>query len=190
VIRDNTVRGGAAGITIGSETSGGIRDVEAYRIHVLRPVPAGIIFKSASTRGGVIENIVIHDMDMQGVATAISITLNWNPSYSYAKMPEGVKSPPDYWRVLTEAVPPEKGLPHFRKVKISDIKAVDAQQAFSVSSYKNSPLENFEFQNLEIDARSAGSIQDADHWTFVNTHIKTADASVVTLKDCRNVRGL
>jgi polygalacturonase len=41
VIRDCTVRGGAAGITIGSETSGGIRDVEAYRIHVLRPVPNG-----------------------------------------------------------------------------------------------------------------------------------------------------
>jgi polygalacturonase len=87
VIRDNTVRGGAAGITIGSETSGGIRDVEAYLIHVPRPVPAGILFKSASTRGGTIETIAIHDVDMQGVATPISVTLNWNPSYSYAKMP-------------------------------------------------------------------------------------------------------
>ena len=38
VIRDNTVRGGAAGVTFGSETSGGIRDVEAYRIHVLGTV--------------------------------------------------------------------------------------------------------------------------------------------------------
>jgi len=190
VIRDNTVRGGAAGITIGSETSGGIRDVEAYRIHVLRPVPNGILFKSASTRGGTIENIVIHDIDMQGVATPISITLNWNPSYSYAKMPEGIKNPPDYWRVLTEVVPPEKGLPHFRNVKISGIKAVDAQQAFSVSSYKDAPLENFEFKNLEIDAKSAGSIQYADHWTFANTRIKTTDGSVVKLQDCGSVTGL
>jgi hypothetical protein len=190
VIRDCTVRGGAAGITIGSETSGGVRDVEAYRIHVLRPVPNGILFKSASTRGGTIENIVIHDMDMQGVGTPISITLNWNPSYSYAKMPEGITNPPDYWRVLTEAVSPEKGLPHFRNVKISDIKAVDAQRAFSVGSYKNSPLENFEFKNLDIDAKLAGSIEYADHWTFANTHIKTADGSVVKLQDCGSVTGL
>lgn len=190
VIRDCTVRGGAAGITIGSETSGGIRDVEAYRIHVLRPVPNGILFKSASTRGGTIENISIHDLDMQGVGTPISITLNWNPSYSYAKMPEGIANPPDYWKVLTEAVPPEKGLPHFRNIKISDIKAVDAQRAFSVGSYKDSPLENFEFKNLDIEAKIAGSIQFADRWTFANTHIKTADGSVVKLQDCGSVTGL
>jgi hypothetical protein len=184
------VRGGAAGVTIGSETSGGIRDVEAYRIHVLPSVSNGILFKSASTRGGTIQNIVIHDIDMQGVGTPISITLNWNPSYSYAKMPEGIANPPDYWRVLTEAVSPEKGLPHFRNVKISNIKAVGAQRAFSVGSYKDSPLQNFEFKNLDIEAKVAGSIQYAADWTFVDTHIRTADGSLVTLKDCRSVTGL
>ena len=109
---------------------------------------------------------------------------------SIAKMPEGITNPPDYWKVLTEVVSPEKGLPHFRNVKISDIKAVDAQRAFSVGSYKDSPLENFEFKNLDIEAKIAGSIQYADHWTFANTHIQTADGSVIKLQDCRNVTGL
>jgi hypothetical protein len=36
----------------------------------------------------------------------------------------------------------------------------------------------------------AGSIEYADHWTFANTRIKTADGSVVTLKDCGSVTGL
>jgi len=85
-------------------------------------------------------------------------------------------------------VSPEKGLPHFRNVKISDIKAVDAQRAFSVGSYKDSPLLNFEFRNLDIDAKSAGSIQYADHWTFANTHIKTADGSAVKFQDCVNIK--
>ena len=52
--------------------------------------------------------------------SAISVTFNWNPSYSYAKMPEDVKNPPAYWRVLTEPVPPEKGLPHLRNVRITE----------------------------------------------------------------------
>jgi len=59
VIHDNTVRAGAAGVTFGSETSGGIRNVEAYHIHVLPSVGNGILFKSASTRGGSIEHIDI-----------------------------------------------------------------------------------------------------------------------------------
>ena len=118
-IYDNTVRGGAAGVTIRSETSGGIRDVEVKGLTVLAAVPAGILFKSASTRGGTIENIAISNVSTVGVATPVSITLNWNPSYSYAKLPEGIQDMPAYWRVLTEVVPPEKGLPHFRKITVS-----------------------------------------------------------------------
>jgi polygalacturonase len=177
VIRDSTVRGGAAGVTFGSETSGGIRNVEAYRIHVLAGVSNGILFKSASTRGGTIEDIFLHDFDMQGVGSAISVAFNWNPSYSYAKMPEGVKDAPDYWRVLTEPVPPSKGLPHLRRVRIFDIKAVGVQRAFSVNSYADSPLQDFQFKNIEIDAKTAGAIQNTENWTFENTHVRTADGS-------------
>jgi hypothetical protein len=79
---------------------------------------------------------------------------------------------------------------HWAAALERDIKASDAQRAFSVGSYKDAPLENFEFKNLEIDAKSAGAIEFADHWTFANTHIRTADGSVVTLKDSRSVTGL
>jgi polygalacturonase len=189
-IHDNTVRAGAAGITFGSETSGGIRNVEAYRIHVLQGVPNGILFKSASTRGGTIEDINIHDFDMHGIGSVIAVAFNWNPSYSYAKMPDNVKNPPDYWRVLTEPVPPEKGLPHLRRVHISDIKATGTRQAFAVSSYADSPLRDFVFKNIAIEARTAGSIQNAADWTFEKTAIRTGDGSKVTLKDSTGVTGL
>ncbi len=181
-IRDNTVRGGAAGVTFGSETSGCIRDVEVYRLHVLAPVPNGILFKSASTRGGTIENIEIHDVDMQDVAVPFSVTFNWNPSYSYARIPKGIENPPAYWKVLAEPVPPAKGLPHLRNVRISDVKAVGARQAFSVESYPESPLENFQFRNIDIQARTAGTIRNAEGWTFNAVNIRTADGSRIALK--------
>jgi polygalacturonase len=179
VIRDNTVRGGAAGVTFGSETSGGIRDVEVYRLHVLAGVPNGILFKSASTRGGTIQNINIHDVEMQGVGTAFSVQFNWNPSYSYAKIPDSIKDYPAYWKVLTEPVSPEKGLPHLRDVRISDVKAKDARLAFGVASYEDSPLLNFHLKNIDVAAKSAGSIKNASGWTFDNVHITAADGSSV-----------
>ena len=190
VIRDNTVRGGAAGVTFGSETSGGIRDIEVYRLHVLKGVPNGVLFKSASTRGGTIQDINIHDVDMQGVGTVFSVQFNWNPSYSYAKIPDSIKDYPAYWKVLTEPVPPDKGLPHLRDVRISGVKASDARVAFGVASYKDSPLLNFQFKDIDVAAKSAGSIANASGWTFEKVHVTTADGSTVSLKDCENIRGL
>ncbi|MDE3165114.1 MAG: right-handed parallel beta-helix repeat-containing protein [Acidobacteriota bacterium] len=182
VIRGNTVIAGAAGVTIGSETSGGIRDIEVDGLKVLSGAPAGILFKSASTRGGTIENIAIRDVEMTGVATPISVTLNWNPAYSYAKIPEGMKDYPAYWRVLTAAVPPEKGLPHFRNVRISDVKATGARRAFQVNSYKDAPLIDFSFTNLDIEAASAGSTANTQDWKFTNVNLHTADGSRLELK--------
>ena len=190
VIRDNVVRGGAAGITFGSETSGGIHNVEVYRLHVLAGVPIGILFKSASTRGGTVSNIRIHDMDMQNVGSVFSINFNWNPSYSYAKIPDEIKTFPDYWRVLTEPVPPEKGLPHLRDIDVSGIKATGARQAFAVASYKDSPLTNLQFHNVDIEAATAGNIQYADGWKFSGLKLKIADGSKVAVKDSQRVTGL
>ena len=190
VIRDITVRDGAAGITFGSETSGGIRHVEAHRIHVLAPSPIGILFKSAATRGGTVEDISIHDIDMQGVPTAFSITFNWNPSYSYAKIPPGMANVPDYYSVLAQEVPHEKGIPHLRNVKIYNLKASGAREAFSVGSYADSPLQDVTFRNVEIQAQRAGQIQNAENWKFENTRIQTKDGSRVALKESRGVTGL
>jgi len=157
---------------------------------VLGSVSNGILFKSASTRGGTVENIVIHDVDIQDVNVAIGVTLNWNPSYSYAKVPEGMTNIPDYWRVLTEPVSPERGLPHIRNVRISGVKATGVGRAFAVSSYADSPLQNFTFQDLDIAAKGAGSIQNADGWKFTNTRIQAADGSHVSVKESKGVTGL
>ena len=92
--------------------------------------------------------------------------------------------------VLLTPVPPEKGMPHFRNVHISGIKSTGAQRAFSVSSYKESPLQNFTFEDIDIEARTAGSIQNAENWTFKNIRIRTADGSTVTVKDSTGVTGL
>ncbi len=190
VIRDITVRDGAAGITFGSETSGGIRHVEAYRIHVMAPSPIGILFKSAATRGGTVEDISIHDIDMRDVRTAFSIAFNWNPSYSYAKIPGGLAVVPEYYSVLAQQVPREKGIPHLRNVKIYNLKATGSQEAFSVGSYSDSPLKNVTFRNIDIMAQRAGTIQNAENWKFENVSIQTADGSQVALKKSRGVTGL
>ena len=181
VLRDSIIRRGAAAVTIGSETSGGFRNIEAYRLTALSGVPSGVLFKSAHTRGGTASDIRIHDLTLEGVATPIHMVMNWNPSYSYATLPPGAKDVQAYWITLTTKVPPEKGLPHFRDVHIWNIKATGAKQAFNVSAYPNAPLEDFRFDHLQIEAQTAGTIANTKDWQFADNTIKTADGTKVTL---------
>jgi hypothetical protein len=180
-VRDCTVRVGAAGFTVGSETSGGIRHVDVSGLHVYAAAPNGILFKSARTRGGTVDHITVRDVRLENVAVPVRIALNWNPQYSYAKIPPGLTNVPPYYRILAQPVPLSQGMPHLRDVTISDLIATGARSAFEVSGYASDPIQNFLFDHLNIDAKTAGTIADTENWIFQDTHIHTADGSRLSL---------
>ena len=162
VIRDSIIRSGAAAVTFGSETSGGFRNIEAYNLTATKGVGSGVLIKSAKVRGGGGENLRVHDLHLTDVRTPIQVNLNWNPSYSYAEMPKDAKDAPPYWKVLTEKVPEEKGLPRFRDVHIWNIEATGARTAIAIAAYPNAKLEDFRIDHVKVAAESAGSIADTD----------------------------
>ncbi len=189
-LHDNIVRDGAAGVTFGSETSGGFRNIEAWNITTLEHVPNGILFKSAHTRGGFAQNVRLHDFNITGARIVLSITMNWNPSYSYAKIPDGMTSYPPYYTVLSTPVPADKGIAHISDVHIWNIHATGARTAFSVDAYTNAPVESVQLDHLDIAAQTAGHIDDAKDWRFSDASFHFADESKVQLKDDTNVTGL
>jgi polygalacturonase len=172
VVRDSIVREGAAGFTFGSETSGGFRNIEAYNIRVEGKVPVGILFKSAHTRGGWGENLRLHDFVMSGIPVVLRATMNWNPAYSYAKIPAAETNVPAYWKVLATEVPKEQGIARFHDVRIWNIKATGATTAFEVDAYAQAPLQRFVFDGLDIEASKGGHINDARDWQFSNTALR------------------
>jgi hypothetical protein len=188
VVRDSIVRAGAAGFTFGSETSGGFRNIEAYNIKVEGKVPVGILFKSAHTRGGWGENLRLHDFTMTGIPVVVRATMNWNPAYSYARIPATEQNVPAYWKVLATPVPKEQGIAHFHDVKIWNIKATGATTAFEVDGFAQAPLQRFQFKDLDIEAKKGGHINDAQDWQFAGTTLRLG-APVEVGKDS-SVNGL
>jgi polygalacturonase len=188
VVRNSVVRDGAAGVTFGSETSGGFRNIEAYNITVTDNVPVGILFKSAHTRGGFGENIRLHDITMTGIPVVMRITMNWNPSYSYAVIPPEIKDPPPYWKVLATPVPKEKGMARLRDVHIWNITATGATTAFEVDGYKEAPLVGFRLKNWNVQAKAGGHIYDASDWQTSDMTLSLA--TPVALQNADDVKGL
>jgi hypothetical protein len=59
-----------------------------------------------------------------------------------------------------------------------------------VSAYPEAPLKDFEFKNINIEAKTAGSIQNTQNWSFTGTVIKALDGSHVSVKESSGVTGL
>jgi polygalacturonase len=189
-IRDCVVRDALAGMTFGSETSGGFEDIQVSGLRIEYPVPLGIFFKSGHTRGGTISNIRLSHIHLQDVATLFRVNLNWYPNYSYAEIPPGITDVPDYWRALATPVPRAQGIPRIHDVRLSDIKAVGGKVGFEAAAYPEAPLRDFNFERLDWDVREAGSIANAENWRFTDCNIDTLDGTGPKVTDSRNVTGL
>jgi polygalacturonase len=190
VVRDVLVRDSKAGFTFGSETSGGFRNIEAYNITLEEKVPVGILFKSAHTRGGWGENLRLHDFVMKGVPVVMRVTMNWNPAYSYASIPADVTEVPAHWKVMATPVPKELGIAHFHDVKIWNIKATGARTAFEVDGFAQAPLQRFQFDRIDIEAKNGGHINDAQDWRFTNTTLRLPADAPLELGQASSVTGL
>ena len=184
VIRKCVARKGAGLITCGSETSGGIRNVLAYDM-VANGTSNCINFKSAITRGGTVENIYVHNIEMNNVGTMLRATMDWNPAYSYSTLPKGYSydSIPNHWKVFLEKVGPEKGTPHFKNVHLAAMKGSVRGAAISISGMKESPVEYYFLTDIEVDARSQGDISFAKGWKFKNVSLKTKDNNTLKVQN-------
>lgn len=173
VIRKCIARRGAGLVTLGSETSGGIRHIYATDLYA-KNTDNGLRIKSARTRGGVIENIYFRNSVLDSVRNLFQFNLNWYPAYSYSELPKGytIDSVPPHWKaILQKVVPAEKGIPKARNFFISGIKATNGKNVFVAAGLKQSDLNNFQFDNCIISAEAIGAMEHCTNWMFNNCKI-------------------
>jgi polygalacturonase len=186
-IRDNLIRRGGGIVSFGSETSGGIGHVVALNNRGIG-TKEGVRFKSAKTRGGFVEDVLVRGLTMENVPLPFTFTLNWNPSYSYATIPEGMKNVPPHWIVMnTPVLPVERGYCQFRNIRIENVDVSGANRVFTASGLPDKTIQNVTFSNVTAEGREAGSIEYAENWMMKNVKIKTDSGENVKISNSRNV---
>jgi polygalacturonase len=187
VVRDNYATRGAGIFTIGSETSGSIRHVVAIHNRA-KGTKNGIIFKSAKTRGGTVEDVLIRDVVLDSVPTAFAFSLNWNPSYSYATLPDSIKDVPPHWKtLLTPVTPPERGYAEFRDITIEDVVVNGSRRLISAEGLPEKPIHDVHFRNVTAQGADAGSIRYARDWSMENVVFRTPSGEQVKVTDSERV---
>ena len=175
VIRKCLARRGAGLVTLGSETSGGIRHVLATDL-TAKNTDNGLRIKSATTRGGVVEDIYFQNSILDSVKNIFQFNLNWYPAYSYSTLPDGYTfdNIPAHWRsMLQKVVPAEKGIPHAKNFYVSNIKATNGENAFVANGLAQSLISNFIFSNCTISAVNYGTLAFTKDWNFTNLVFNT-----------------
>ncbi len=190
IYRNCITRAGHGLFTLGSETSGGMHDIEVYGLHALG-TNTGIRFKSAKIRGGVIRDIYIHDITMTDVASPFRFELNWYPSYSYPTIPESIPESEykEHWRTMTIKVdPPERGIPEFRNITLANMSVKNAGTGLYVNAYAEKPMRDMLWKNITIEAQKPGSITCAQDWIMENVTLLTPTDDPIKLDQVENVQ--
>lgn len=166
------------GVTLGSETSGGIRNVTIRNLKY-RNTDCGFRIKSARTRGGVIEDILIENLEMVNVKYPFNLCLNWHPAYSYCRIPEDYQGEiPAHWKILAEpVVPEEKGIPQVKNMVIRNVTAYHdpdyegPSRAFEVDAFEEKPMTDVVLEHVTIQAKEFGRIAGIRNWVWKDVSI-------------------
>src|SRR3546814_7772150 len=142
LIQNCIARRGHGLITFGSETSGGMRHIIARNLQA-KGTRIGIRFKSAPTRGGIVEDILLQAIKMDKVGVALKVEANWFSAYNIVVLPKEYanKTIPDHWKALAaQVLPARRGIPTFRRVTIERVRATTSPTAHQAKGPRDSYL--------------------------------------------------
>ena len=157
-----TVYHAHGGFTIGSEMSGGVRNLVVTNCTFMG-TDIGLRFKSTRGRGGVVEKIYVSDIRMADIP---GDAINFNLYY-------GGKSPLDETAGTETNFPPvTEETPQFRDIHIENVICRGAKNAIVLQGLPEMPLHGITLKNVSITSQQGVSVTDAENISFENVQVE------------------
>jgi polygalacturonase len=136
VIQDCHMQDGHGGVTVGSEISGGVRNVFVENCNLDSPhLDSAIRIKNNALRGGVIENIFARNITVGEIRQAAL-----NVDFNYEEGSNGSYTPV------------------CRNISIQNIKTRKTQYALYLRGFRNAPIENITLNGCEFNGVEKGNL--------------------------------
>lgn len=181
IVRNNIVYHGHGGVTVGSEMSGGVKNLHVSNCTFMG-TDVGLRFKSTRGRGGIVENIFISDIFMTDIPSqAISFDLYYGGKSIAETLAEGGS------KINTKVVPVNEETPQFRNISIKNVTISGAYQAVFLQGLPEMNLENIEISNLIAKAEKGFSIIDANGIKITNAKLDIKSPTVIEIYNGKNM---
>lgn len=162
---------GHGGFVIGSEMSGGVKNVIARNCNFMG-TDIGLRFKSTRGRGGVVENIYVDNIKMMKIKNeAIVFELFYGRADPSAPIP-----------AVSEKTP------RFRNFVIKNINCISAESALTTVGLPEMPVENIKFENMLIKSKQGIIIKWAKNFDFSNVTLDISEAEPIKVIESSNIK--
>ena len=163
-VRNCTMKGGHGAITMGSETSGGIRHIFAENCNVDGPDSA-IRLKSTRGRGGGVEDVYFRN-----------ITTNHTAKYAITI---------DMMYSRTEPAAKSETTPVFKDIRIENFSCGSSPEALYVMGLQESPVQNLVLKNVALSADKGARLQYVDGLVRDNVAVQASTGDAWEMKDVK-----
>lgn len=175
IIDGCTVFHGHGGFVVGSEMSGGVRNIMVSNCRFLG-TDVGLRFKSKRGRGGVVEGIWIDNIYMTDIVTdALLFDLFYGGKSAVEALEEGVKGAP-------EAFPVDETTPAFRDIHISNVVCNGAARAMYFNGLPEMPVKGIHIRDCAIKSRKGIEINCSEDVTIENVKVVIEPVSGRTVR--------
>ena len=165
VVDGCTVFAGHGGFVVGSEMSGGVKNILVANCQFLG-TDVGLRFKSTRGRGGIVENIFIDNVAMTDIKTD-AITFNmYYGGKSVAEMLADGDNPDNVTKM-----PVTEETPIFRNIDIKNIVCNGAGRAMEFNGLPEMPINGIRLLNINIIAKSDAVFNNCQNIKQRNVHI-------------------
>jgi polygalacturonase len=155
------------GMSIGSETAGGVRHLNVSRC-TFEGTANGIRIKSPRGRGGAVEDLTYTEITMKDVDPAITITCY------YPKIPKE-----------DAAQPVNAGTPRFQNIRISNLTATCARNVGTIVGLPESPVSGVVLKNVNITATTGLLVRNAKDVQTSGLEITTKQGPPLLLENAQ-----
>lgn len=182
IIRNNIVYHAHGGFVIGSEMSGGAKNIWVYDCSFIG-TDIGLRFKTTRGRGGIVENIYINRINMIDIpGEAILFDMYYaavDPVPLAGEKREAIK---------TVVVPVTEATPQFRNFYIKDIVANGAEKAIFFRGLPEMNIKDVHLENVTIQSKKGIEIIEASGIFLKNVNIITEDTNpIVQVQNSNNI---
>lgn len=184
IVKNNIVYHGHGGFVIGSEMSGGVKNVHVSKCTFIG-TDVGLRFKSTRGRGGIVENIFISHIDMVDIPTD---AIQFNMFYQ-GNSPVLEEDQDD-----NDEVPDEKKVavneetPIFRNIFMNHIKATGTVgHAAYLQGLPEMSLSNVKLENSILEGNKGIVSIDSEDLLLNNVKIVQESGSALTIYNGKNV---
>lgn len=177
IIVDNcTVYHGHGGFVVGSEMSGGIRNVQVSN-NTYIGTDVGLRFKSTRGRGGVVENIYIRNVYMADIPhEALLFDLFYGGKGAGEETEEEIAL-----RMNADAPAVTEETPRFKNIYIQNVVAKNVQRAMYFNGLPERKIENIHLSNIRMTAEEGALLRQTNGLTAINVQITARTGEPIVL---------